>query len=86
MFIKLLVKEGYENTNSAKKLNYNNLVNVIHNTSRYEFLEIVIPKKITVRQYKELMDRKDNSSPEKGSSCDEHSHTDNDDNSDIISD
>ncbi|GJQ77407.1 hypothetical protein Trydic_g20806 [Trypoxylus dichotomus] len=86
MFIKLLVKEGYRNTNSAKKLNYNNLVNVIHNKSRYEFLEIVIPKKITVRQYKELMTKGENHQQDKESS-DEHSNSDNEDNnSDVISD
>lgn len=81
MFIKQLVKEGYQNTNSARKLNYNNLVNVIHNTARYEFLEIVIPKKITFRQYKELLN-KENPQLVKDSSSDEHSNSD----SDIISD
>ncbi|KAK9731825.1 Histone-like transcription factor (CBF/NF-Y) and archaeal histone [Popillia japonica] len=73
MFIKLLVKEGYRNTNCAKKLTYNNLVNVIHNTSRFEFLEIVIPKKITVRQYKELIAKSENPQRDKESSSDERS-------------
>lgn len=87
MFIKLLVKEGYRNTNCAKKLTYNNLVNVIHNTSRFEFLEIVIPKKITVRQYKELIAKSENPQRDKESSSDERSVSDTDEShSEVISD
>ena len=60
------MKEGYDNSNKGKKLIYNNLVDVIHNSTRYEFLEIVIPKKITVRQFKELMARKEKEAQENG--------------------
>ncbi|XP_022906303.1 chromatin accessibility complex protein 1 [Onthophagus taurus] len=61
LFIKCLVKESINDmvkTQKSKKLNYNNLVNVIHKSVKYEFLETIIPKKITYKEYKQLMAKK----------------------------
>lgn len=58
LFIKSLASEGYKDTNDKKRLEYKNLASVVHNSDRYEFLREIMPKKITVRQYRELMARK----------------------------
>jgi len=74
MFIKALTQEGYNETDTGKKLDYKHLSNVVHAEEKYNFLRDILPKKITVLQFKELMARKqamkDQSSDEESSSDD----------------
>lgn len=58
MFIKNLTSESYKTAKKGKELNYDHIVNIVHNKPRYEFLEVMVPKKITVRRYKYLMAKK----------------------------
>lgn len=73
LFIKELALAGYADlkNSSSSKLNYNNLVNVVHKDSRYSFLEYMIPKKITVREYKEMMRKKEKGTSSESGSTDD---------------
>lgn len=64
-------------------MDYKNLANVVHKNERYEFLREIVPRKITVRQYRELMAKKQqtantstSSTSDKGSSSEEDSDSD----------
>lgn len=54
----MLASEAYKDSRDKKKLDYKNLANVAHESDRLEFLQEIVPKKITVKQYKEMMARK----------------------------
>lgn len=58
MFIRTLAQEGYSETNGGKKLDYKHLTNVVHSDEKYNFLRDILPKKITVLEYKKMMERK----------------------------
>lgn len=70
LFIKMMAREGYKFASPAKKLQYNDIVKVVASHPRFEFLEMIIPKKITVKEYKELMKKK-NSGDNQSSSSEE---------------
>lgn len=55
--MKNLAIEAYHTTKNSKKLQYENLIDVIHKCNEYEFLQIMVPKKITVSEYRKLMDK-----------------------------
>ncbi|KAJ8923151.1 hypothetical protein NQ315_001705 [Exocentrus adspersus] len=57
-FIKYLATESYNTTNNGKKLDYKNIAEVVHKDDRYEFLRDIMPKKITVREFKRIMAKK----------------------------
>lgn len=59
IFIKALSQEGYNETNNGKKLDYRHLSNVVHSDEKYNFLRDILPKKITVLQFKQLMAKKE---------------------------
>lgn len=73
LFIKMIAREGYKFATPAKRLQYNDIVQVVASHQRFEFLEMIIPKKITVHEYKELMKKK--SSGENQSSSSEETDT-----------
>lgn len=54
----MLTTEAYEDTTDKKKIEYKNLANVAHKYEHLEFLREIVPKKITVKQYRELMAKK----------------------------
>lgn len=81
LFIKQLASEGFKDNNKGKKIEYKNLANVVHKNERYEFLREIVPQKITVRQYRELMAKKQqntnsSTSDKDTSSSDEDSDSD----------
>lgn len=59
LFIRNLALEGYKISNHAKKLDYKHLAEVVHNSEKYNFLRDIMPKKITVLEYKKIMERKE---------------------------
>ncbi|XP_056642875.1 chromatin accessibility complex protein 1 [Diorhabda carinulata] len=59
LFIRTLALEGYNNANRAKKLDYKHLAEVVHVDEKYNFLRDIMPKKITVLEYKNIMARKE---------------------------
>ncbi|XP_060523191.1 chromatin accessibility complex protein 1 [Cylas formicarius] len=59
LFIKNLTQEGYNRTNKGKKLDYKHLAQVVHNDEKYNFLRDILPKKITVLEYKKILASRD---------------------------
>ncbi|RZC33448.1 CBFD NFYB HMF domain containing protein [Asbolus verrucosus] len=55
LFIKTLTKEGYRLTKNGKKLDYKHVAEVVNRDDRYEFLKDIMPKKITVAEYKKIV-------------------------------
>lgn len=58
LFIRNLALEGYKISNNAKKLDYKHLAEVVHHNEKYNFLRDIMPKKITVLEYKKIMAKK----------------------------
>lgn len=58
LFIRNLAQEGRKISNNAKKLDYKHLAEVVHRYEKYNFLRDIMPKKITVLEYKKLMAKK----------------------------
>lgn len=58
LFIKNLATESYKTTDNAKKLDYKNLAQIVHLDDKYEFLRDIMPKKITVSEFKRIMAKK----------------------------
>lgn len=56
-FIRTLSEEAYKHAD-GKKLDYKHLTQVVHNSDKYEFLAEILPKKITVLEYKKILARK----------------------------
>ncbi|KAL1494990.1 hypothetical protein ABEB36_010486 [Hypothenemus hampei] len=75
LFIRTFCLEGYTETNKGKKLDYKHLSNIVHRDDKYKFLRDIMPKKITLQQYNEIMARKqgqdENSDDENCSSIDD---------------
>ncbi|XP_050306330.1 chromatin accessibility complex 16kD protein [Anthonomus grandis grandis] len=75
LFIKMLTEEGFgEVQQTNKKLEYKCLSNVVHREDKYKFLRDILPKKITVLQYKEIVakrNREEKKEGEKGSSTED---------------
>lgn len=82
IFINTLTKEGHKMSKDAKRLDYKHLASVVHQDEKYNFLRDILPKKITVLQFKEIMARKkaleekgsgneDSSDEGESSGCDE---------------
>lgn len=63
LFIQTLAGESYKNINNAKKMDYKNVAEVVHSQDRYIFLREMMPKKITVAEYKKILERKYGSIP-----------------------
>lgn len=62
LFIRKLVVDSFncmrQNDPSGKTLKYQNLATVVQNSNKYHFLKDMTPMKITVREYKRIMARK----------------------------
>ncbi|XP_066261776.1 chromatin accessibility complex 16kD protein [Euwallacea similis] len=80
LFIRTLTEEGYVETHFGKRLDYKSLANIVHRNDKYNFLRDILPKKITVLQFKEIMAKKkaakDKSEGEDSSSVDEEESSD----------
>ncbi|XP_030763140.1 nuclear transcription factor Y subunit C-6 [Sitophilus oryzae] len=89
LFIRSLTQEGYSETNQGRKLDYKHLSNVVHSDEKYNFLRDILPKKITVLEFKKIMAKKeaaergsdgeDSSSEEESSSEESNSSKSSDD-------
>ncbi|CAG9838635.1 unnamed protein product [Diabrotica balteata] len=58
MFIGMLALEGYKKANQAKKLDYKHIAEIVHAEEKYNFLRDIMPKKISVLEYKNIMAKK----------------------------
>ncbi|XP_057329434.1 chromatin accessibility complex 16kD protein [Microplitis mediator] len=55
MFIQYLTTEAYSQANQKNTLDYKHLAEVAQTNETLDFLKEIMPRKITVRQFKELM-------------------------------
>ncbi|CAG9759956.1 unnamed protein product [Ceutorhynchus assimilis] len=58
LFIQKLAPECYKAKN-GNKLDYDHIMEVVHATPKYKFLKDIVPKKITVLEFKKIMARKE---------------------------
>lgn len=75
LFIGNLALEGYKISKNAKKLDYKHLAEVVHTYEKYNFLRDIMPKKITVLEYKKIMAKKQGLSNEENNSKDTSSES-----------
>lgn len=81
MFIHHLAVETHNQGNKSNSLDYKNLAEIIQTSDTLEFLREIVPRKITVREFKEMMAKKnpvssDSSSSESSSDSDSDSESD----------
>lgn len=56
MFITQLTLDAAANSRKFTLLEYRDLATVVNSTDKLEFLTAIIPKKITVKEYKEILE------------------------------
>lgn len=69
LFIKHLSTEALKESN-GKKLEYNHLANYVHKTDKLDFLGEILPKKITVLEFKRRLQQQKQGSASSSSSED----------------
>ncbi|XP_055606536.1 chromatin accessibility complex protein 1 [Uranotaenia lowii] len=74
MFIEHMSKNAYKKGN--KSLDYKHLANYVESLECMEFLGPILPKKITVREYKKVMENKRDTDDDSSSSSEEESGSD----------
>lgn len=81
LFIHYLTEEAHMQSNKGHSLDYKHLAEVVQTNDTLEFLREIMPRKITVRQFKEMMAAKNSShssSSESSSDSDSDSESDTD--------
>ncbi|XP_034942917.1 chromatin accessibility complex protein 1 [Chelonus insularis] len=76
MFIHHLTLEAYIKANRASNLDYKHLAEVVQTSETLEFLKEIMPRKITVRKFKELMAAKEAAQNSSSDSSDSDSDSD----------
>ncbi|XP_012285333.1 chromatin accessibility complex protein 1 [Orussus abietinus] len=79
LFIHHLAEEAYLQTNKGSSLEYKHLAEIVQTNETLEFLKQIMPRKITVKQFKEMMEAKN---AEGSSNSSESSDSDSDSQSD----
>ncbi|KAL6255041.1 chromatin accessibility complex protein 1-like [Pogonomyrmex barbatus] len=86
LFIHYLTEEAHMQSNKGSSLDYKHLAEVVQTNDTLEFLREIMPRKITVRQFKEMMAAKEAShSSSSSSSSESSSDSDSDSDSDTDS-
>ncbi|KAK2579655.1 hypothetical protein KPH14_011579 [Odynerus spinipes] len=80
LFIHYLTEEAHMQSNKGNNLDYKHLAEVVQTNDTLAFLREIMPRKITVRQFKEMMAAKspNSSSSESSSDSDSDSESDTD--------
>lgn len=81
LFIHYLTEEAHMQSSKGHSLDYKHLAEVVQTNDTLEFLREIMPRKITVRQFKEMMAAKNStnsSSSESSSDSDSDSESDTD--------
>ncbi|XP_055311652.1 chromatin accessibility complex protein 1-like [Sitodiplosis mosellana] len=77
LFISYLTQQTHKKCAHKKDLNYNDLSSFVQEEEKLEFLHQIVPKKITVKEFREILERGSESessdSEEEASSDEEHS-------------
>lgn len=85
LFIHHLTTEAHDHSNKGNNLDYKHLAEAVQSSGAMDFLHEIVPRKITVRKFKELMAREaaeHSSSDESSSDSDSDSQTDSETGSD----
>lgn len=79
MFVRKLVKEAFQSQQTGKEtLSYKSLAKFIQDDEKLEFLHAVVPNKITVKEYKNIMAEELANEKEENSGSDYESSDDSD--------
>ncbi|KAI4486176.1 hypothetical protein M0802_012507 [Mischocyttarus mexicanus] len=78
LFIHYLTIEAHMQNNKGNNLDYKHLAEVVQTNETLEFLREIIPRKISVRRFKEMMAAKSTSSSSDESSSDSDSDSESD--------
>lgn len=57
-----MTQQTYKKNGNKKDLNYNDLSNFVQKEEKLEFLHQIVPKKITVKEFREILERGSDSS------------------------
>lgn len=57
LFISYLTQQTHKKCAHKKDLNYNDLSNFVQEEEKLEFLHQIVPKKITVKEFREILER-----------------------------
>lgn len=74
LFISYLTQQTHKKSANKKDLNYNDLSDFVQAEDKLEFLHQIVPKKITVKEFREILERgsSDSESESDASSGDEN--------------
>lgn len=68
LFVAYLAQETQRKCNTARELNYEDLSSFVQQTDKLEFLHEIVPEKITVKQFRDIIARGDQSDSDSNSS------------------
>lgn len=71
LFISYLTVQTHKHNAHKKDLNYNDLSKFVQDEEKLEFLHQIVPKKITVKEFREILERGSDSSDSQSSSSDD---------------
>lgn len=80
LFISYLTQQTHKKCAHKKDLNYNDLSNFVQEEEKLEFLHQIVPKKITVKEFREILER----GSESEDSDDDESESENSDDGDEV--
>lgn len=75
MFISLLARKAHS-LHQQNNVEYKDLAEIVQTDSRFEFLQQIVPRKITVKEFREIIAKKANDSSELSDSDEESSSSD----------
>lgn len=78
LFIHYLTEEAHVQSNKGNNLDYKHFAEVLQNNDTFDFLRAIMPPKITVRKFKEMMAAKSSNSSSSESSSDSDSDSESD--------
>ncbi|XP_011308113.1 chromatin accessibility complex protein 1 [Fopius arisanus] len=90
MFVHFMAEEAHKQSKKSSSLDYKHLAEVVQTNETLEFLKEIMPRKITVRQFKQMMADKEaaerSSSEESSTDSDSDSQSDSESSSDSSKD
>ena len=84
MLIQQLAQKSFKLCTDKKNLNYKQLAEYVQDESTLEFLHQIVPKKITVKEFRKIMENPSSSS-DSNSDSSESSSEEEDDNDEVVS-
>lgn len=79
LFIGYLAQQTQHKPDVAREITYDDLAKFVQGTDKLEFLHEILPEKITVRQFRDILERGDEDSDSNSSGSEEESSISNDD-------